>query len=78
MSKKRHAGKTGKKSKKTSKPLIYSDYEITWDPIPDPRLEQLSEEAQEAVVRLHDEAQTQPAKAIPELLELIRQHPEAT
>jgi tetratricopeptide (TPR) repeat protein len=51
------------------------DYEITTEPILDARYRRLPRPVQDAVERLHYESQTQPRKAIPELLEWIEQYP---
>lgn len=51
-------------------------YEITYQPIRDRTYKSLPSHIKKAIQRLHDEAQLQPQKAIPELRELINRYPE--
>jgi hypothetical protein len=51
------------------------DYEITGERILDARYRRLPRRVQNAFERLYYESQTQPRKAIPELLEWIEQYP---
>ena len=52
-----------------------SEYEITTSPIHDRQYKRLPRRIKDAIDRLYIESQSRPHKAIPELLELIEEHP---
>jgi len=58
-----------------SRAVYVSEYEITTSPIHDRQYNRLPRRLKDAIERLHDESQSQPHKAIPELLELIEKYP---
>ena len=58
------------------KAVYITEYEITDEPILDRFYKQLPDSVKDAFERLHDESQTQPLKAIPELLEWIEKYPQ--
>lgn len=57
------------------RPVYVSKYEITTSPIHDRHYKRLPRRVKDAIQRLHDESQSQPRKAIPELLKWIEQYP---
>jgi tetratricopeptide (TPR) repeat protein len=60
----------------TQPPDVYlSEYEITAEPIEEGFYKRLPAAVKDSVERLHEQAQTRPQTAIPELLQLIEQYP---
>jgi tetratricopeptide (TPR) repeat protein len=57
------------------RPVYVSEYEITTSAIQDRRYKRLPRHVKDAFERLHYESQSQPHKAIPELLEWIGKYP---
>ena len=55
--------------------VYVSEYEITTSAIHDRRYKRLPRRVKDAIERLHDESQSQPRRAIPELLEWIEKYP---
>jgi tetratricopeptide (TPR) repeat protein len=58
------------------KAVYITEYEITSEPIQDRFYKRLSRSVKDAFERLHYESQSQPRKAIPELLEWIEKYPQ--
>jgi hypothetical protein len=58
-----------------SRDLYLSEYEITSEPIEDDAYKRVPAAVKDVVEHLHEQAQTQPRAAIPELLQLIEQYP---
>jgi len=75
MAKSRKKRKKRSPSQTSSDHIRVLDYEITWEQILDARYRQLPRSVQDAFERLYYQSQTQPRKAIPELLEWIEQYP---
>jgi tetratricopeptide (TPR) repeat protein len=72
--------KTGSRQRRTKAraepdPVRLLEYEITTEPIEDARYRRLPRHVKDAFERLHFEAQLDPEKAIPELLEWIEDYP---
>jgi tetratricopeptide (TPR) repeat protein len=72
--------RTRKKSRprKTKSPEVIRllEYEITYEPIEEDYIKRLPEEVKDRIEALHDLAQQEPAEALPELLELVKKHPD--
>lgn len=75
MTKKRRTQRLPLPSQNEPRVLQVVEYEITSEPMPDSRYKRLPGRVKDAFERLHSEAQEQPHKAIPELLELIEKYP---
>ena len=75
MAKKRRKARPSPKPRDEPAVVRLVEYEITSEPIQDRFFRQLPRRVKDAFERLHDEAQEQPHKAIPELLEWIEKYP---
>ena len=75
MSKKRRTPKPRSREQDALRPVYVSEYEITTEAIQDRRYKRLPRRVKDAIERLHYESQSQPRKAIPELIEWIEQYP---
>jgi tetratricopeptide (TPR) repeat protein len=75
MAKSKRKGKGRSRSQTRSDRIRVVDYEITTEAITDANYRRLPRPVRDAFERLHFESQTQPHKAIPELLEWIEQYP---
>jgi len=60
---------------KRKKAIQSVEYEITSEPIQDRRYRRLPGQVKDAIERLHPEAQRDPQRAIPELVDLIKKYP---
>jgi tetratricopeptide (TPR) repeat protein len=76
MSKKRRMTPTRGQPQDAPKVVYITEYEITTAPIEDRRYRRLPDHIKDAFERLHYQAQSQPHKAIPELLSWIEQYPD--
>ncbi len=73
-----------KRKKKRKKPtprqdspeaIYFTEYEITWETIPDPVYQRLPKSVKAQLERLHADAQANPEQAIPKLLALKEKYP---
>ena len=76
MSKKRRRARRPLPVEDESKAVYITEYEITTEPIQDRFYKRLPGRVKDAFDRLHYECQSQPRKAIPELLEWIEKYPQ--
>ena len=70
MTKKKGRTKPRPREQGELRPIHVSEYEITTEAILDRRYKRLPRRVKDAIERLHYESQSQPRKAIPELIEL--------
>ena len=75
MAKKKKARRASRR-REARTPVRVLKYEITTEPIEEPRYKRLPDEVKEQIERLHFEAQKRPRQAIPELLDLIERYPD--
>lgn len=75
MSKKWKRRKPRQPEQDTLRPVHVTTYEITTEPLPERRYEQLPRRVKDAIEQLYYEAQRRPRKAIPKLRKLIKKYP---
>jgi len=78
MAKRKRKLKRKKRRTSTSSltPVQIVEYEITPEPIEEPEYKRLPNAVKDRLADLHDEAQSNPERAIPELLELKKKYPD--
>jgi tetratricopeptide (TPR) repeat protein len=76
MAKKRRKTPSSRTAKNLPKGLQIIEYEVTTEPIEERRYNLLPDHVKYAFERLHEEAQVQPLKTIPELLRWIEEYPD--
>jgi len=75
MAKKELVSRKSGPSSDSPNAVFVTRYEITDEPMPDQYYRRLPEHVKDRVERLHEESQTKPREAIPELKKMIKQYP---